>query len=106
MQNTVVPKIKKPIEPIVVQDEKPLTLHDEIKIAFYRLGPKGSHLDIRTVLKDKKYRLNWWAKKSNGDNSIIFSIFITVIKTPDGYDFINETAADLDRIPPKKGEKL
>ena len=105
MQDTTAPKIKKPIESII-ENKKSLTLYEEIKIAFYKLGPKETLLDIRQVVKDKWYRLNWWAKKLNGDCSIVFSIFITVVKTPGGYDFINETATDIDRIPPKTGEKL
>ena len=105
MQNTIVTKNMPPIDPII-EDQKPLTLYEEIKVAFYKLGPKDTRLDIRPIVKDKWYRLNWWLKKSNGDNAIVFSIFITVIKTVYGYNFINETAADLARFPPKTGEKL
>jgi len=89
-----------------VVPEPPRTLEDEIKIAFYKLGPLHSHMDIRTVLKDKKYRLNWWSKLANGDKTISFSIFITVVKTTTGYDFINETAVDRAKISPKIEKKL
>jgi len=89
--------------------EKPRTLEDEIKIAFYKLGPKRSRMDIRPVIEEEKYRINWWTKLENGDNTISFSIFITVVKTVTGYDFINETAKDFDHpspTSPKIGEKL
>ena len=94
MEKIIAPKTENTVESEIEDMKKDFTLLDEIKIAFFRLGPKGSFLDIRPVLEDKKYRLNWWSKKPNGDNSIVFSIFITVEKTDTGYSFINETLTD------------
>jgi len=101
VEKIIAPKTENTVESEIEDMKKDFTLLDEIKIAFFRLGPKGSFLDIRPVLKDKKYRLNWWSKKSNGDNSIVFSIFITVEKTDAGYSFINETLADESRPLPE-----
>jgi len=106
MEKIMIPDIEKTIDFSGDDIKKEFTLLDEIKIAFFRLGPKGSFLDIRPVLKDKKYRLNWWSKKSDGDNSIVFSIFITVEKTATGYSFINETLTVDSRPSPKIDKKL
>ena len=75
-----------------VMTEVEKSIIHQVRMAFYSLGPIHAKLDVRTVLEEKHYRLNWWSQMENGEKSITLSIFVTVVKTLTGFDFINETA--------------
>ena len=60
-----------------------------IRLHFQSYGPKNSKLDIRPIMEGNYCRLNWWGKR-NGDNDVVMSLFIKVIVTSCGFDFVEE----------------
>lgn len=61
-----------------------------IRVHFSSDGPKNSKLDIRTVVPDKCFRLNWWSKLDSGGQDISKSLFVTISKGDKEYKIVAE----------------
>ena len=61
-----------------------------LRIHFSTDGPKNSKLDIKIIVADKCFRLNWRTKLKSGASDISKSLFVTIKKGIEEYEIVAE----------------